>query len=143
MRSVTRLSTPERIEATTDTIYDLASLTKPLVTGLLTAKLIEHGELDPNAAVGDLLPGISRLSNAEITVTNCNAHIGVASLAAILSSVEHPDEITTEISDDFSHLDQEPVTYSDLNFLTLAAIVEYLTGSDLASIVEKEIISPA
>ena len=32
---------PERIEAQMDTIYDLASLTKVLVTGLLFAKLIE------------------------------------------------------------------------------------------------------
>src|SRR5215210_8019676 len=37
---------PEKIEAQTDTIYDLASLTKPLVTGLLCAKLIERGEIN-------------------------------------------------------------------------------------------------
>jgi CubicO group peptidase (beta-lactamase class C family) len=39
---------PERIEARPDTIYDLASLTKPLVTGLLLALKIESGaaELD-------------------------------------------------------------------------------------------------
>ncbi|MEP7147402.1 MAG: serine hydrolase [Acidobacteriota bacterium] len=39
---------PERIEARLDTIYDLASLTKPLVTGLLLARKIESGaaELD-------------------------------------------------------------------------------------------------
>src|SRR5690242_12554709 len=59
---------PERIAATTDTIYDLASLTKPLVTGLLTAILVEKGELDPTAAVGDLLPEFHVSSNAEITV---------------------------------------------------------------------------
>ena len=32
---------PERIPAVTDTIYDLASLTKVLVTGLLSAILLE------------------------------------------------------------------------------------------------------
>ena len=32
-------------EATLDTVYDLASLTKPLVTGLLAAGRIESGEL--------------------------------------------------------------------------------------------------
>src|SRR5829696_533160 len=36
---------PERIEAKLDTIYDLASLTKPLVTGLTCAKLIESTNL--------------------------------------------------------------------------------------------------
>ena len=37
---------PEKIEARIDTIYDLASLTKVLVTGLLCAKLIETKELE-------------------------------------------------------------------------------------------------
>ena len=37
---------PEKIEAKLDTIYDLASLTKVLVTGLLCAKLIEKGEIN-------------------------------------------------------------------------------------------------
>ena len=36
---------PERREAKLDTIYDLASLTKVLVTGLLCAKLIETGAI--------------------------------------------------------------------------------------------------
>src|SRR4051812_13485537 len=34
----------ERV-ATLDTIYDLASLTKPLVTSLLCAQLVERGEV--------------------------------------------------------------------------------------------------
>ena len=37
---------PERIEARVDTIYDLASLTKVLVTGLLCAQLVERGKLE-------------------------------------------------------------------------------------------------
>ena len=36
---------PERIPATPNTIYDLASLTKPLVTALLAVVLIENGLL--------------------------------------------------------------------------------------------------
>jgi CubicO group peptidase (beta-lactamase class C family) len=134
---------PKRIAANTDTIYDLASLTKPLLTGLLTAKLVENGELDPNTAVGDLLPEFHVSSNAEITVNQLAMHTsGLPAWRPFYLLVEHPDEITTEISRTLSHLDQEPVTYSDLNFLTLAAIVEYLTGSDLAFVTENEIISP-
>ncbi len=36
---------PELRAATLETIYDLASLTKPLITGLLCASRIERGEL--------------------------------------------------------------------------------------------------
>jgi Beta-lactamase class C and other penicillin binding proteins len=134
---------PKRIAATTDTIYDLASLTKPLVTGLLTAKLVENGELDPTAAIGGLLPEFHISSNAEITVNQLAMHTsGLPAWRPFYLLVEHPDEITTEISRTLQRIDQEPVTYSDLNFLTLAAIVEYLSGSDLSSVAENEIISP-
>src|SRR5687767_898502 len=43
---------PERVEAELDTIYDVASLTKPLVTGLLSAGLIESGDLTLDGAIG-------------------------------------------------------------------------------------------
>ena len=46
---------PERIGARIDTIDDLASLTKPLVTGLLAAKLIEAGEFPLDGRVADFL----------------------------------------------------------------------------------------
>ncbi|PYT03356.1 MAG: hypothetical protein DMF60_18650, partial [Acidobacteria bacterium] len=35
---------PERVPATLDTIYDMASLTKPLVTALLVVRFAERGK---------------------------------------------------------------------------------------------------
>ena len=43
---------PERIAVDLDTIYDLASLTKPLITALLAVKLYERGVLDRTSGVG-------------------------------------------------------------------------------------------
>ena len=50
---------PERIEARTDTIYDLASMTKVLITGLLGAKLIEAGEMSLDDKVQRFFPEVS------------------------------------------------------------------------------------
>src|SRR5437588_9857769 len=47
--------TPEIQSATLNTIYDLASLTKPLVTGLLCAQLMESGGLALDGSVADYL----------------------------------------------------------------------------------------
>ncbi|HEV2904501.1 MAG TPA: serine hydrolase domain-containing protein, partial [Pyrinomonadaceae bacterium] len=47
---------PEKRPATLDTIYDLASLTKPLVTGLLCARLAERGALNIDDRVAEHLP---------------------------------------------------------------------------------------
>ncbi len=47
---------PERIEARKDTIYDLASLTKVLVTGLLCAAEVENGRLELDQLLDHYLP---------------------------------------------------------------------------------------
>src|SRR6185436_1005912 len=47
---------PERIAVDLDTIYDLASLTKPLVTALLAVKLYERRLIELDALVGNYLP---------------------------------------------------------------------------------------
>ncbi|MEQ1645970.1 MAG: serine hydrolase domain-containing protein, partial [Pyrinomonadaceae bacterium] len=46
---------PELIEATTDTVYDLASLTKVLVTGLLMAILSERGAVSLDDRISKFL----------------------------------------------------------------------------------------
>src|SRR4051794_15274089 len=65
---------PERIEAKTDTIYDLASLTKPLVTGLLTAKLVEIGEIQLDARVCLYLKEFETEGKRMITVMDLLTH---------------------------------------------------------------------
>src|SRR5437764_14475030 len=47
---------PEIRNATTRTIFDLASLTKPLITGMLFAQFVESGTLDPAEPISRLLP---------------------------------------------------------------------------------------
>ena len=62
---------PEKIEAKIDTIYDLASLTKPLVTGLLCARLIEDGVFSLNYKIYSF---IRDLFDYEITFQHLLTH---------------------------------------------------------------------
>lgn len=134
---------PESVEAKLDTIYDLASLTKPLVTGFLAALLIERGEIDPNDTVGNLLPEFYTSGNAEITINQLLMHIsGLPAWRPFYLLVELPEEVPAEIARTLQRESQEPVTYSDLNFLTLAFIIERLTGNDLAEFANEELFSP-
>src|SRR5688572_7766138 len=59
---------PENINAKLDTIYDLASLTKPLVTGLLAAMLIENGTFEIDYRVATLLNEFEVEGKRTITV---------------------------------------------------------------------------
>src|SRR5437867_13296220 len=58
---------PRRIPVTLDTIYDLASLTKPLVTGMLCSRRIELGELTLDSSVSHYLPEFERTDKQSIT----------------------------------------------------------------------------
>ncbi|MEP7074987.1 MAG: serine hydrolase domain-containing protein, partial [Acidobacteriota bacterium] len=58
---------PERIEAKLDTIYDLASLTKVLVTGLLCARAVEAGEIKLGRTAEFYLPEFATLEAFEKT----------------------------------------------------------------------------
>ncbi len=132
---------PEKIPAKLDTIYDLASLTKPLVTGLLAAKAIEAGKLKTSEPVSVLLDEFKDPKFHEITPARLVAHTsGLKSwvplylLAGSLLSVSR-----TIAALPFECPPDERVIYSDLNFIVLGQIVEkchYGSRIDLVAIEE-------
>ena len=65
---------PYRIANKLDTIYDLASLTKPLVTTLLCARRIELGELTLDSSVSHYLAEFERTDKQIITVRELLTH---------------------------------------------------------------------
>src|ERR1044071_9403661 len=65
---------PYRVANKLDTIYDLASLTKPLVTTLLGARRIELGELTLDSSVSHYLAEFDRTDKQMITVRELLTH---------------------------------------------------------------------
>ena len=65
---------PRRIAATLDTIYDLASLTKPLITGLLCARRVEAGEITLDSSVSNYLREFERTDKQAITIRQLLTH---------------------------------------------------------------------
>src|SRR6266566_6455609 len=63
-----------QILATFDSVYDLASLTKPLITGLLCARRIELGEVTLDSSVAHYLPEFERADKSMITVRELLTH---------------------------------------------------------------------
>ncbi|MDP7278996.1 MAG: serine hydrolase domain-containing protein, partial [Candidatus Poribacteria bacterium] len=53
-----RMVEPQKRPMRLDTIFDLASLTKPIVVGTLTMQLVKQGQLDLFASVSTYLPEI-------------------------------------------------------------------------------------
>ncbi len=136
---------PQRISATLDTIYDLASLTKPLVTGILCARRIELGELTPDSSVSHYLPEFDRTDKQAITVKELLTHTsGLPAWRPLYILAEgEPDRAAGAIAS--LNLDYAPgtrVVYSDLGFIALGLLLERYTGKRLAEMAQHEIFQP-
>ncbi len=117
---------PERIEARPDTIYDLASLTKPLVTGLLTARHLEDGDLELESRIGDEQIVFGRSEAATLTIRQLAAHIsGLPAWFPIylLAKTAFPIDIGTVFGMKGLKDPGKMVEYSDLNFIALWLVI--------------------
>lgn len=134
---------PYSIAASFDTIYDLASLTKPLVTGLLCAKRIEAGELTLDSAVAHYLPEFERTDRQMITVRHLLTH--TSGLPAwrplyILAEGERDRTVGVIANEALEYQPGSRVLYTDLGFIVLGFLLERLTGKRLARLAQAEII---
>ena len=135
---------PERIAATIDTIYDLASLTKVLVTGLLCAKLIEKGETNLSDKISKYFDEFNANEKREITIENLLTHTsGFQAWKPFYlisnSKSQIPDLIAAESLDNPTN---SKVLYSDLNFITLGFLLEKIHGKSLDKIANETIFAP-
>ena len=135
---------PSVIPATLDTIYDLASLTKPLVTGLLCARAVESGELALDAPVCRYLSEFNRADKSSITVQQLLTHTsGLPAWRPLYLLAESKDEVLETIAKE--PLQTEPgerVTYSDLGFILLGFLLQRLHGAALDHLAAREIFAP-
>jgi CubicO group peptidase (beta-lactamase class C family) len=141
---------PERIEVARNTIYDLASLTKPLVTALLAAIFVERGLLDFNSPVSSYLSEFQRINENDwpdqTTVTHLLTHTsGLPAWSPLYLQAESRDEVpplVARIARRASSPESAQVVYSDLNYILLGFILERITRQRLDSIAQREIFDP-
>jgi CubicO group peptidase (beta-lactamase class C family) len=116
-----------------ETIYDLASLTKVLVTTTLLADLVTRHRLDLDAAVHDILPIWRRGPLSRVTLRHLLTHsAGVPAhlplyrtctdRAAYLDALDRVKPIAEVAS---------VSVYSDLGFIALGLVLEMVTGRPL------------
>ncbi len=135
---------PEKIEARTDTIYDLASLTKVLVTSLLCAKLIESGEINLSDKISKHFDAFDTDDKREITIENLLAHnSGFMAWKPFYLITNFKSEILNIIaSEKLENPLNSKVVYSDLNFLVLTFLLEKIYAESLDEIARDEIFAP-
>jgi CubicO group peptidase (beta-lactamase class C family) len=139
---------PERIPAKLDTIYDLASLTKVLVTGLLCARFEEQKKMESGRTIDHYFPEF--YTPYSFTEDTWDTSIGemlthsswFPSWRPFYLLCEKREDILRAILHGQLDLNQSDVTYSDLNFIALMFLVEHLTGERIDVVAEEFIIEP-
>ncbi len=136
---------PYRITNTADTIYDLASLTKPLITTLLCARRIELGELTLDSSVSHYLAEFDRTDKQMITIRELLTHTsGLPAWRPLyLLTEDEPERAAGAIANlDLEYKPGTRVVYSDMGFIALGILLERITGQRLASLAQQEIFDP-
>jgi len=135
---------PEAHTATLETIYDLASMTKPLVTTLLCARLIESGKLTLDSLIANYLPEFNQPDKSVITIRQLLTHTsGLPAWRPLYLLAPDKNGALKAIAD--GPLEYAPgtrVVYSDLGFMVLGFLLQRLTGISLAELAQREIFIP-
>ena len=136
---------PYRIANKIDTIYDLASLTKPLVTALLCARRVELGELTLDSSVSHYLGEFDRTDKQTITVRELLTHTsGLPAWRPLyLLTEDEPERAAGAIANiDFEYKPGTRVVYSDLGYIALGILLERMSHQRLADMAKREIFEP-
>lgn len=136
---------PYRVANKIDTIYDLASLTKPLITTLLCARRIELGELTLDSSVSHYLGEFDRTDKQTITVRELLTHTsGLPAWRPLyILAEDEPERAAGAIAN--LNLEYKPgtrVVYSDLGFIALGILLERMSHQRLAEMAKREIFEP-
>lgn len=124
---------PVRQAMTLDTIFDLASLTKPLVTATLAAWLIERGDLQLTDRVSQHLPRFGGHGKETITVEQLLLHTSGLPPSNPLSEYRHGRDKARAraIGSVLEAYPGRRFIYSDVGYIVLGSLIESVTGEPL------------
>ncbi|MDD3582346.1 MAG: serine hydrolase [Desulfobacca sp.] len=143
--------TPEAAPVTRDTIFDLASLTKPLATALALLTLMAQGRLNLDTTLGEIL-AVDWLppDKQPLTIKSLLTHsAGLPAWRPFFQTIlQVPPEQRGGMLEKLAAaepLEYPPGTatvYSDLGFMLLKAVIEAVSGQDLDRYCREQIYQP-
>jgi uncharacterized protein YbbC (DUF1343 family)/CubicO group peptidase (beta-lactamase class C family) len=135
---------PRRETMTTDTIFDLASLTKVVATTTAVMQLMEQGKVRLNDPVAKYLPEFAQNGKEDITLRQLLTHYSGLAPDIDLTPAFDSKEAAFRLA--FAETpEQAPgsgFVYSDTNFIVLGALVEKISGETLDVYCETHIFHP-
>lgn len=143
------MEVPVRRKMLPSTIFDLASLTKVVVTVPLSLALVERGMWTLKDPIGRFIPELNGEWAREATIWHLLTHTsGLPPWAALYAQARGKGEILKLFCADKPPLVSpvcrpgERVIYSDLGYILCGIAIEKITGMELDSLAEQWIFRP-
>src|SRR5437764_5344153 len=128
----------------TNTLYDLASLTKVIATTTLAMILEEAGQLDLNRTVASYLPEFNSPEKAQITVRQLLTHSGGLEAGAnIYTTARGREQYLYQINArPLEYTPGSSMIYSDWDMILLQLVMDRITGKTLDVLATEKIFRP-
>lgn len=139
-----RAVAPAREQMTTDTIFDLASLTKVVATATSIMILVERGQVRLSDAVSRYIPELKGEGRDRLTVENLLVHrSGYAPDFDLRERWSGYEEALKRLySEPLKNPPDTRFVYSDINYIALGEIVRRVSGQPLDEFARKNIFEP-
>ncbi len=135
---------PDPEPMTLDTVFDLASLTKPIATATSVMKLVEMGKVKLDDPVAKHLPRFSERGKEQVTVQQLMLHVG--GLIPDNSMSDYQDGVEQSIDNFLTlPLNYPPgrrFRYSDVGFEVLAELVRSASGQSVDAFARSQVFAP-
>lgn len=135
---------PTPVAMSTETLFDLASLTKPVATATSIMQLVEKGLVDLDAPVSRYLPEFSKDQQASVTVRHLLLH--TSGLIPDNSLKDYQEGVETAKANLLRlqprSIPGEEFKYSDVGFLLLGEIVNRVSHKPLDQYVRDAVFGP-
>lgn len=135
---------PTPVPMTENTIFDMASMTKVMATTTAAMQLYEEGRFRLNDPVSKYLPAFAANGKEDITIRQVMTHYSGLPPDLDLTSPWSGKQTAYDMA--FAVKPDHPAgvsfVYSDINFITMGALVEKLSGMPLNEYVLKYVFDP-
>ncbi len=135
---------PSPLPMTTDTLFDLASLTKPVATATSIMLLVERGKLRLDDPIAQYISEFASKGKEKITVRHLLTHQGGLIPDNDLSDFENGPEKAWKRIFALTPLAApgERFAYSDVGFMVLGEVVRRASGEDLQQFSHENFFAP-
>ncbi|MDH4128150.1 MAG: beta-lactamase family protein [Spirochaetota bacterium] len=131
-------------ELTLNSIFDVASMTKPMVTALLVMILLEQGKLNLSDCVSSYFPEFNNNEKKDITIKHLLTHSsGLPAWANLYENMKSKDDaINKLLTLPLEYYPGSQMIYSCMGFILLKLIIEKITSTSIDKLAKEYIFTP-